>query len=58
MFLDWFTLEFGLVAQQKADGAGTEAKAYGAGLLSSFGELEWSTEKGIFLRPRNTFCHF
>jgi phenylalanine-4-hydroxylase len=32
----WFTVEFGLVRQ---DG---EVRAFGAGLLSSFGELEWS----------------
>ena len=32
----WFTVEFGLVDE---DG---EKKAFGAGLLSSFGEMEWS----------------
>jgi phenylalanine-4-hydroxylase len=32
----WFTVEFGLCQQEG------ETKAYGAGLLSSFGELEWS----------------
>merc|ERR1711923_52954 len=32
----WFTVEFGITRQNG------ELKAYGAGLLSSFGELEWS----------------
>lgn len=42
----WFSAEFGLVSQAKADAPGvSEVKAYGAGLLSSFGELEWSIEK-------------
>jgi len=35
----WFTVEFGLVRQ------GGEVKAYGAGLLSSFGEMEWSCSR-------------
>jgi phenylalanine-4-hydroxylase len=34
----WFTIEFGLMQ------AGTERKAYGSGLLSSFGELEHAIE--------------
>lgn len=32
----WFTVEFGLLRE------GNEIKAFGAGLLSSFGEMEWS----------------
>jgi phenylalanine-4-hydroxylase len=32
----WFTVEFGLLKEKG------EVKAFGAGLLSSFGELEWS----------------
>jgi len=41
----WFTVEFGMCRQ---DG---ELKAYGAGLLSSFGELEWCLSDGPELRP-------
>ena len=40
----WYTLEFGLVME------GGEAKAFGAGLLSSFGELGSFREKAE-LRP-------
>jgi len=32
----WYSVEFGLVKE------GNDVKAFGAGLLSSFGELEWS----------------
>jgi len=40
----WFTVEFGMCRQ---DG---ELKAFGAGLLSSFGELEWCLSDGPELR--------
>merc|ERR1711972_402575 len=35
----WFTVEFGLLREGKS------VKAFGAGLLSSFGEMEWSCDK-------------
>lgn len=41
----WYTVEFGLCRQ---DG---ENKAYGAGLMSSFGELEYSMSKEPEIRP-------
>jgi len=41
----WFTVEFGITRQNG------ELKAYGAGLLSSFGELEWSLSGGPELLP-------
>ncbi|MDQ3132122.1 MAG: phenylalanine 4-monooxygenase [Acidobacteriota bacterium] len=43
--LYWFTVEFGLVEE---DG---ETKAYGAGLLSSFGELENAFTDNVERRP-------
>lgn len=35
----WYTVEFGL-CRQKGENGKEELRAYGAGLLSSFGELE------------------
>ncbi|KAI8896316.1 Biopterin-dependent aromatic amino acid hydroxylase-domain-containing protein [Globomyces pollinis-pini] len=43
----WFTVEFGLCRQ------GKDIKAYGAGLLSSFGELEYCTSDKPKLLPFN-----
>jgi phenylalanine-4-hydroxylase len=40
----WFTVEFGICRQNG------ELKAFGAGLLSSFGELEWCLSDGPELR--------
>lgn len=43
--LYWFTVEFGLIEE------GSELKAYGAGLLSSFGELEHAFTDQVQRRP-------
>jgi phenylalanine-4-hydroxylase len=43
--LYWFTVEFGLVQE------GDEVKAFGAGLLSSFGELEHAFTDAVERRP-------
>jgi phenylalanine-4-hydroxylase len=43
--LYWFTVEFGLVQD------GAEVKAYGAGLLSSYGELEHAFSDNVERRP-------
>ncbi|ELR14932.1 phenylalanine hydroxylase [Acanthamoeba castellanii str. Neff] len=45
----WFTVEFGLCRQ---DG---QVKAFGAGILSSFGELEYSMSSEPELRPFDPF---
>ena len=43
--LYWFTVEFGLIEE------GSEIKAFGAGLLSSFGELEHAFSNEVERRP-------
>lgn len=39
----WFTVEFGLVKSPGKDPDDSGVKAFGAGILSSFGEMEWSS---------------
>ena len=41
----WYTVEFGVVRE------GDDIKGFGAGVLSSFGELEWACEKALDKRP-------
>ena len=41
----WYTVEFGLVQE------GRDIKAFGAGVLSSFGELEWACDQEVEQRP-------
>ena len=43
--LYWFTVEFGLIEE------GSETKAFGAGLLSSYGELEHAFSPAVERRP-------
>ena len=43
--LYWFTIEYGVLLQ------GSDLKAYGAGLLSSFGELEHALSGKVEIRP-------
>jgi phenylalanine-4-hydroxylase len=43
--LYWFTIEYGVLFE------GADLRAYGAGLLSSFGELEHALSGAVEIRP-------
>jgi len=45
----WYTVEFGLVRE------GSEVKAFGAGVLSSFGEMQNMAEGSVELLPFDPF---
>ncbi len=47
--LYWFTIEYGVVRQEG------RLRAYGAGLLSSFGELEHALSGAVEIRPFDPF---
>eukprot|EP00271_Cylindrocystis_brebissonii_P006096 TRINITY_DN1869_c0_g1_i1.p1 TRINITY_DN1869_c0_g1~~TRINITY_DN1869_c0_g1_i1.p1 ORF type:complete len:412 (+),score=65.25 TRINITY_DN1869_c0_g1_i1:291-1526(+) len=48
--LYWYTVEFGTVLE------GSSVKAFGAGLLSSYGELEWMLSGGPHFLPLDPFA--
>eukprot|EP00210_Caulerpa_lentillifera_P006885 g6582.t1 len=45
----WYTIEFGVVFEED------EVKAFGAGILSSFGELQWMAENRAKIEPFNPY---
>lgn len=49
----WYTVEFGLCEEVDEANGGTSIKAYGAGLLSSFGELQHSLLRSTPKSPFN-----
>ena len=56
----WYTVEFGVVAERNASSGETEIKAFGAGILSSFGEMQNMARGvgvgvGVELRPFDPF---
>lgn len=48
--LYWFTIEFGMCLNSKG-----EKKAYGAGIMSSFGELEYCVSDKPTYKPLNPY---